>query len=116
MNLPNYNNVYGSFESNISLEELATYIRREHSNSLLEVKVDKLRDGAQTILLKDRSMELSSRKLDNGINLFSGAVAGDLKNVLFALDEIGVIFKRHGLSVKFEVYDLNYECIGEVSS
>ncbi|MBU2987137.1 hypothetical protein KO528_17355 [Saccharophagus degradans] len=116
MNLPDYNNVYGSFDASADLEKLATYIRREHSNSLLEIKVDKSRDGAKTISIKGSSIELRSRKLENGKYSLSGAVAGELESVLLALEELRVIFKRHQLSIEFEVYNSNYECIGKLNA
>ena len=81
MDLPAANNVYGSFSSNKSLENLENIIKREYSDLLIKIAVVKSAyDCTQKMTIESEQLEFETRKLDeDNLYSFNGAVAGDEK-------------------------------------
>ena len=115
---PDQNNVYGSFVSNKDLNILAEILKREITDSLTEITVRKSSyDGVQTLFIESDKIDFETRKLDNeGIYSLNGAVAGSEEEIKKSVGELYIILQRYKYSPEFEIYNSNYECIGEFNA
>jgi hypothetical protein len=117
MEQPSYNNVYGLFSCPHSLEEVAKVLTYRLGLNAASISVRKSQfDGTQKMHILSARADFEAYKL-KGENeyLLSGSVAGTAQEVYCYTQELQRVLNQSGYPSRFEIYDEDYNCIGELA-
>lgn len=115
MNIPINNNVYGQFYCDHSLDSVAQGLRNYFGYEDHQVYITKSNfGGTQTLSISTNEIDFESIKTDESNHyLFSGAIGGDIENVVAFTERLSHIMNKLCIKAMFEVYNENSDFIRE---
>ena len=116
MEIPDYNNVYGCFVCSDNLEKVAKILMSRLNLSAESISVKKSQfDGTQKMRISSEKAEFEAYRANKENEyLFNGAVAGTEKEVYHYTKGLQKILNQSGYASRFEIYDEDDNCIGEL--